>query len=278
MAVETGAVAVITGGANGFGRALGDRCAELGYRVVLLDLDGDKAAEEASALAIAHGVEAIGLKVDVADSASVDAAAAAVEGRFGRADLVISNVSVQLFGGIERLTDAEYAWVLDVNVIGCVRVTRAFLPLLRAATPGRLVYTASRNALDLTSRMSVYQVSKFGIWGLAESMRIELADDGVEVATVFPGGMLTTHLASSESAQPDALKRPVGEQSDFEVMAAAKPAMVQELATAEDASRGVIEAVLAGEPYVITHGNLVEALETRHAELLRAAVRVGAAS
>jgi hypothetical protein len=102
-------------------------------------------------------------------------------------------------------------------------------------------------------------------------MRIELATDGIAVTTVFPGGMITGHLASSEAAQPDALKRPIGEQSDFELMAGAKPAMVQELATAEDASRGVIEAVLAGEPYVITHGDLVEALERRHAELLRAA-------
>ena len=73
----------------------------------------------------------LGLPVDVADAASVDAAAAAVVEGFGGADLVVSNVGVQLFGSVEAFTDDEWRWLLDVNVTGSARVARAFIPLLR---------------------------------------------------------------------------------------------------------------------------------------------------
>src|SRR5687768_12097300 len=109
-------VAVVTGGASGLGLALGERCAALGMDVVLLDLDGERAAGEAARVAGAHGVEAQGLVVDVADASSVEAAAAVVEERFGAAGLVVSNVGVQLFGSVEAFTDDEWRWLLDVNV------------------------------------------------------------------------------------------------------------------------------------------------------------------
>ena len=122
------AVAAITGGASGFGLALGDRCAARGMDVALLDLDGDRAVAEAAPLAEAHGVQALGLAVDVADAASVDGrAVTAVDERFGVADLVVSNVGVQLFGSVERFTDDEWRWLLDVNVVGSARVASAFL-------------------------------------------------------------------------------------------------------------------------------------------------------
>jgi NAD(P)-dependent dehydrogenase (short-subunit alcohol dehydrogenase family) len=139
------AVAVITGGASGFGLALGERCAATGMDVVLLDLDGSRAAAEAERLGGTHGssVVTVGMAVDVADSGSVEDAAAAVAGRFDAVDLVISNVGVQLFGAVERFTDDEWRWILDVNVIGSARVARAFLPLLRKADGGRLAFTTS---------------------------------------------------------------------------------------------------------------------------------------
>ena len=124
-------VAVITGGASGFGLALADRCADHGMDVALLDLDADRAGAEAGSIAASHGVQAVGLGVDVSEAASVEAAAAAVEDRFGQADLVVSNVGVQLFGAVERFTDDEWTWVLDVNVVGSARVARAFIPMLR---------------------------------------------------------------------------------------------------------------------------------------------------
>ena len=191
----------------------------------------------------------------------MDAAAAAVEERFGVADLVVSNVGVQLFGAVEAFTDDEWRWLLDVNVTGSARVARAFLPLLRQAERPRLAFTTSSSILDPASRLGAYQASKFAVWGLAETLRLELADDGIGVSVIFPSGMITRHLETSEAAQPDHLRRPIADDGDFDAMIASNPEMASMLATAEDAAAGVIEAVLAGEPYVITHGDLVDAVD-----------------
>jgi NAD(P)-dependent dehydrogenase (short-subunit alcohol dehydrogenase family) len=267
MAEATGSVAVITGGASGFGRALGRECAARGMKVALLDLDGPRVIREAAAIADAQETEAIGVQVDISDGASVQAAADAVAGRFDHADLVVSNVGVQLFGGIELTTDDEWRWVFDVNVIGAARVARSFLPLLRKAKRGRLSFTSSSSVLDPASRMSMYQSSKFAVWGLAETLRLELADEGIAVSVLFPSGMVSRHLETSEAAQPSHLRRPIAHAGDFDSMRASNPKMSTFLATPEDAAVGVIDALLADTPYVITHGDFGEAIEKRAGEL-----------
>jgi NAD(P)-dependent dehydrogenase (short-subunit alcohol dehydrogenase family) len=260
-------VAVITGGASGFGRALGADCAARGMNVALLDLDGPLAVKEAARIVDAHGTEVIGIQVDVAESASVDAAARHVGERFGHVDLVISNVGVQLFGAIEMTTDDEWRWILDVNVIGASRITRSFLPLLRKATRGRVAFTSSSSVLDPASRMSMYQSSKFAVWGLAETLRVELAKEGIAVSVIFPSGMISRHLETSEAAQPSHLRRPIAHADDFPAMHESNPAMSTFLATPEEAARGVVDALSAGAPYIITHGEFDEAIDRRAAEL-----------
>jgi NAD(P)-dependent dehydrogenase (short-subunit alcohol dehydrogenase family) len=213
----------------------------------------------------------VGDHVDVADSASVDAAAGSLAARFGAVDLVVSNVGVQLFGAVEQFTDEEWRWVLDVNVTGSARVARAFTPLLRKAVRGRLAFTTSSSILDPASRLGAYQASKFAVWGLAETLRLELADDGIGVSVIFPSGMTSRHLETSEAAQPDHLRRPIANEGDFAAMMASNPGMASMLATPEDAAAGVIEAILAGERYVITHGDLAGAIAVRSAALTQAA-------
>lgn len=264
-------VAVVTGAASGFGRALTEEFAQRGMDVVLLDRDGGRAEAAAAGLSADHGVDAIGMGVDVADAAQVDEAAAAVSERFGRTDLVVSNVGVQLFGAVERLTDAEWTWVLDVNVLGAVRTVRAVLPLLKRAPHPRLAFTTSSSVLSPGSRLGAYQASKFAVWGLAETLRLELADDGVAVSVVFPSGMLSRHLETSAEAQPEHLRRSIGEADDFEAMVASNPEMASALATPEEAAARVAGAILAGDPYVITHGDLVDAVVARETALRRAA-------
>jgi NAD(P)-dependent dehydrogenase (short-subunit alcohol dehydrogenase family) len=266
-------VAVITGAASGFGRALAAGCAANGLHVALLDLDGERAANEAEAIEAELGTTAIGIPIDVADADSVTEASTAVAERFGRADLVISNVGVQLFGSIDRATDDEWRWVLDVNVVGSARVVRAFLPMLRAAPSPHLAFTSSSSVLDPASRMSMYQSSKFAVWGLAESLRVELAPSRIPVTVLLPSGMLSRHLETSEAAQPAHLRRPVVVGDDLDVVIGSNPAMAGFLATPEDAAGGVIERILAGDPYVITHGDFTDAIDRRAAMLHAASVR-----
>ena len=218
------AVAVVTGGASGLGRALGERSAALGH--------GCRAARPRRRAGRRRGGRGSrraqrrrrwAWRVDVADAASVETAAAAVEERFGGADLVVSNVGVQLFGSVEAFTDDEWRWLLDVNVTGSARVARAFLPLLRRAERGRLAFTTSSSILDPASRLGAYQATKFAVWGLAETLRLELADDGIGVSVIFPSGMITRHLETSEAAQPEHVRRPIADDGDFDAMIASNP-------------------------------------------------------
>ncbi len=271
-------VAVVTGGASGFGLALGERCAAKGMGVALLDRDGDRAVAEAAALAERHGIQTLGLKVDVGSAEDVDAAAAAVHAQFGRVDLVISNVGVQLFGSVDTFSDDEWAWVLNINVIGSARIARAFLPFLRQAERGRLAFTTSSSVLDPASRMAAYQSSKFAVWGLAETLRLELAEDGITVSVIFPSGMASRHLETSQEAQPENVRRPIGAEEDFTAMVASNPAMVEMVATTDDAARDVLEAIYADKPYVITHGDLTAAVHARSNALQQAAVAAATSS
>jgi hypothetical protein len=91
------------------------------------------------------------------------------------------------------------------------------------------------------------------------------------VSVIFPSGTISRDLETSAAAQPDHVRRPIGEAADFEAMAASNPAMVQQLASPEDAARGVLDDLLADEWYVVTHGDLVEAVVSRCRALRRAA-------
>ncbi len=117
-------VAVVTGGASGFGAALAAECAGRGMDVALLDRDEEGARAVAERLA-ATGVRAIARRTDVSDAASVDLAAATVEAALGGADLVFSNVGVQLFGALEAMTDDDLVAMMASNPNMAAALVRA---------------------------------------------------------------------------------------------------------------------------------------------------------
>jgi NAD(P)-dependent dehydrogenase (short-subunit alcohol dehydrogenase family) len=266
-------VAVVTGGASGFGRALADCCAARGFDVALLDVDAERASDESAALAQEHDVRSIGLRTDVSDMSEVTAAVVTIERELGGADLVFSNVGVQQFGAVEEFSDEAWAWMLDVNVVGAARVTRAFLPLLRRSPHPHLAFTASSSVLVPASRLGAYQATKFAVLGLAETLHLELAGDGIGVSVIFPSGMMTRHLESSLAARPSRVAGPIAPDDDLEAMLASNPALIRDAATAEDAARHVVDDVLAGERYIVTHGDLVDPLAETQALVRRAAER-----
>jgi NAD(P)-dependent dehydrogenase (short-subunit alcohol dehydrogenase family) len=270
-------VAVVTGGASGFGRAIGERCAMLGWSVALLDVDGERVATEAEAIARQQGVQALGLSVNVASASDVEAAAARVAEHLGRVDMLFSNVGVQQIGALERFSDEAWEWMLNVNVIGTARVVRSFLPLLRRSSHPRLVFTASASVLAPASRLAAYQASKFAVVGLAETLVSELSDDGIAVSVIYPSGMMTRHLESSLAARPTTITESIVQAGDTEALIASSP-YIGAVSTPEDAARHVVDEVLAGERHVVTHGDLLEPIDANYALLRRAAERSGGAT
>ena len=122
---------------------------------------------------------------------------------FGGCDLLCANVGVQQFGSIDRLTDDDWTWVLGVNVLGTIRTVTAFLPLLRKRSGWRhIALTASTSVFIPGVRLGAYATSKFAVVGFGETLRLELADEGIGVTIVFPAGMATRHLESSALRDP----------------------------------------------------------------------------
>jgi NAD(P)-dependent dehydrogenase (short-subunit alcohol dehydrogenase family) len=251
-----GRIAVVTGAGSGLGAAMGRTFAEVGMAVAALDIDEAAAQATATSLADEFGVPTTAVHTDVGDPDSVAAAAKHVADALGGCDLLCANVGVQQFGAIDRLTEEDWTWVLNVNVMGTVRTVREFLPLLRARTGWRqILLTSSSGVLVPSVRLGVYQTSKFAVMGFGETLRHELAGEGIGVSIVFPAGMMTRHLESSALARPAELGESVTLPDDIEAMLAGRGMADGDVATPEHAVRNLLADLLADEPYVLTHGS-----------------------
>lgn len=269
MAPElAGKVAVITGGGGGLGAALGRAFAQAGASVALLDIDEAAAKNKAVALAGEFDVPTTALVVDVGDGASIDAAARHVERSLGGCDVLCANVGVQQFGAIDSLTDDDWSWVLNVNVLGTVRTVRSFLPLIRRRSGWRrIVLTSSVSALAPAVRMAAYQTSKFAVMGFGETLRRELAGEGIGVTVLFPAGMVTGHLQSSAAARPSELADSGARDDDLSEMLADMPMSPEDLATPEHAVRNLLRDLDLNVPYSVTHGTVRSAYTQRRDDL-----------
>jgi NAD(P)-dependent dehydrogenase (short-subunit alcohol dehydrogenase family) len=266
-----GGVAVVTGAASGLGASMVDRLAGAGMRIVALDLDAEQ-VEHVARKVRENGGEAVGMQVDVANIDQLQAAAALAEERFGGCSVLCANVGVQQFGAIDRLSEQDWRWVLEVNVMGVIRTVNAFLPLIRL-TDGerRIAITSSSAALTPGIRMAAYTTSKYAVTGYAETLRMELADENIGVSILFPAGMITRHLESSIKARPAELGRSETRREDIDaMMASRKMATDDHVATAEHATRHLLDDLAANERYIFTHGEYREQLVQSHSAILRA--------
>jgi NAD(P)-dependent dehydrogenase (short-subunit alcohol dehydrogenase family) len=266
-----GRIGVVTGAASGFGRALAEECAGVGMSVAVLDIDGDGARKTAKSMAERYDVQTIAREVDVGKAEDVEEAAAAVRRQFGGCDLLFANVGVQQFGAVERLTDDDWTWVLNVNVIGTARTVRSFLPLIRSRSGTRhIAMTASSSVLAPGMRLGAYQASKSAVLGLGDTLRLELRDEGIGVTVILPAGMATRHLESSALARPADLGESRTMPDDIETMVGSLSMSDQDMATPEHAARHVLRDIVANESYVITHGGYRDVYRARRQELDRA--------
>ncbi len=272
----SGKVAVITGAGSGLGAAMGRVFAQAGAGVAVLDIDEAAAQQVAAELARELGVPTTARCVDVGQADDLVAAAEHVQTTVGGCDVLCANVGVQQTGAIDRLTDDDWRWVLDVNVLGTVRTVRAFLPLIRHATGWRrIVLTASSSVLAPAVRLGAYQTTKFAVMGFGETLRYELAGEGIGVTVLFPGGMITRHLESSAAARPASATQTGGDQDeDLTAMLAHRPLGQGDLVMPDQAVRNLLADLEADEPYCITHGDHRRAYDERQQAMAAALDRM----
>jgi 2-keto-3-deoxy-L-fuconate dehydrogenase len=188
-----GLVAVVTGGASGIGAATAAMLAEQGAHVAVLDRDV-QSVDSASFLAVA---------CDVTSTAAVDAAIADVVSTLGGIDILINNAGIGAVGAVDVSTDAEWHQVLDVNVVGLARVTRAAVPHLRRSDRAAIVNICSVVAAVGVPQRAVYSASKGAVAALTLAMAADYVADGIRVNAVTPGTADTPWVSRLLETAPD---------------------------------------------------------------------------
>lgn len=186
-----GRTAVLTGAGSGIGRATALRLARAGTHLALVERNADSLAAVA-AMAREFGVTVSEHVVDVADKDAILALPEAVLGAHRGVDILMNNAGVALVGTFDLLSLEEYEWLIDINFWGVVRMTHAFLPLLRRAPAAHVVNISSVFGIVAPAGQSAYAAAKFGVRGFSESVRQEWKDSNITLTVVHPGGIRTS--------------------------------------------------------------------------------------
>jgi NAD(P)-dependent dehydrogenase (short-subunit alcohol dehydrogenase family) len=207
-----GRVAVITGAASGLGRAFADKAAQLGMKLVLADVD-TRALEHAADELQATGAEVLAMVADVSKGEHVEELADAAMIRFHGVHLVFNNAGVGAGGLVWESTEADWEWVLGVNLWGTIHGVRVFTPLMLDCArrdpdyEGHIVNTASMAGLLNPPAMGVYNVSKHAVVSLSESLYhdLRLVDAPVQASVLCPY-FVPTGIGHSEAHRPHDLQ------------------------------------------------------------------------
>jgi NAD(P)-dependent dehydrogenase (short-subunit alcohol dehydrogenase family) len=246
-----GRVAVVTGGASGIGRALADRFAADGMRIVLADVEAEPLAAAVAELEGA-GARAIGIEADVAVAADVEAVRDRALAEFGAVHVVCNNAGVG-GGAIIDAPLALWEWTIGVNLMGVVHGVHTFLPLLLEQDEGHIVNTASLAGLHGVAGLGIYSTTKFAVVGLSESLFHDLVARGsnVGVSLLCPGFVQTRIGESFRNAPPsigDYAERP-----DAQAAVEFAKALTEAGIPPEVVADAVRDAILDRTFYVVPH-------------------------
>ena len=187
-----GRTAVITGAASGIGRAIAVSLAQRGCHVALADIDDSGMAETAK-LVRRDALRVSQHRIDVADRVAVANFPKAVEAEYDGVDVLVNNAGVAVGGTFDQVSEADFDWLFEINFWGVVRITRAFLPLLRRSDDARIVNLSSIYGVIAPPEQTAYSASKFAVRGFSEALRHELEKSShIGVTVVHPGGVATS--------------------------------------------------------------------------------------
>jgi 2-hydroxycyclohexanecarboxyl-CoA dehydrogenase len=188
-------VAVVTGGASGIGLGAARQLAADGHRVAVFDLNGAAARTAAEEL---DG--AVGIEVDVADRASVDAAFARVRAELGPIGILVTSAGIESFDALADITAAKWDRILAVNLTGTFNCVQVAVPDMVAAGWGRIVTISSSSAQSGAPNMTHYAASKGGVIALTKALAVEFARQGITANTIAPSLVDTPMARAAEAA------------------------------------------------------------------------------
>ena len=260
-----GRTAVVTGAGSGLGRGIALALASEGMRVAVLDRSGEAADAVAAELA-AQGASSLALRVDVTSARELAAAAAEVAARLGTASVLCANAGVMVpLGPLAEKTESDWEYVFSVNVFGVVKTVNAFLAQLRAADEAHIVTTASMGGLLVTPGIpiGIYAASKYACLGYSESLRHELAEEGIGVSVLCPGYVPSGLSRNSAVQRPGHFGGPEPEPEQAEAGTEIFPVTV----TAEDVGRIAVRGIRGNHLHLFTHPDAADRIAPRFAQI-----------
>jgi NAD(P)-dependent dehydrogenase (short-subunit alcohol dehydrogenase family) len=265
-----GRVAVVTGAAEGIGKAIAAKAAAEGMKLVLADIDG-VALESVLRDFQAAGVEAVGLTLDVSQQEGIAALADLAFERFGNVHLLVNNAGVASLKPVWEVNQAEWDWVVGVNLFGVTHALRSFLPRMIAnGEEGHVVNTASVAGLLTQAGAATYNASKHAVVAVSEGLHHDLALRGarIRVSVLCPGWVKTritecerygSETSRTESGLPDPVLKKIG--------LAVRNAVEHGLAP-EQVAEDTFQAVIAERFYILTHPDIKRQIRVRMEDIL----------
>lgn len=189
-----GQIALITGGSRGLGAAIAQVLGESGMRVLLADIDLDRAKDRAALLG-ERDIEAVPLSLDVSDPRQCEEVIAAAVRDFGRLDVLVNNAAVDVTAPLTELAVEDWQRVLNTNLSGPLLMTKyASARMLTQPRGGHIVNIASTASKRAWPNASAYHATKWGLLGLSHALHAELRAQNVRVSAIVAGGMKTPFL------------------------------------------------------------------------------------
>lgn len=270
-----GKVVVITGGASGLGREFANTAFERGMKIVLADVDGNSLEKAATELR-AHGAEVLSMLCDVRKGPQVQALADAAMKRYGAVHLVFNNAGVGSGGLIWENSEADWEWVLGVNLWGVIHGVRIFTALMLEcaqqdpAFEGHIVNTASMAGLLNAPTLGVYNVSKHAVVALSETLYhdLQLVEAPIGASVLCPY-FVPTGISQSHRNRPADVKmeaRPTISQMAAQAMT--QKAVESGKVSAAQVSTMTFDAIAAGQFYIYSHPDALAGVAERMDEIV----------
>lgn len=248
-----GKVAVITGAGSGIGLGLALKAAKLGMRVALADVERDPLDRAVEAVRC-EGVEAIARQVDVSDEDAVMSLAKETEATLGPPFLLCNNAGVNKFKPLWEVTEAEWNWIVGVNLWGVINGVRAFVPAMVERNAGYVVNTSSAGGLYATPGAGPYVTTKHAVVGLSECLYRELRMLGKDVGvSVLCPKLVATNMMTASRNEPGASEKPVAvDMSKIEIPVGGPRPEVQ---TPEMIAEKVFSAIEKRDFWILSHAD-----------------------
>jgi NAD(P)-dependent dehydrogenase (short-subunit alcohol dehydrogenase family) len=264
-----GKVAVVTGAASGIGFALAKAFVAEGMKVAMGDIE--KSALDAAAEELRDGGgDVLAVTLDVAVADEVDRFRDVVLDNYGAVHVICNNAGVGSGGVLWELSDAQWQWVVGVDLFGVVNGIRAFVPHLVAQNEGHVVNTASIAGMTSTPGMGPYNASKHAVVTISETLFHELRMFGapnVGVSVLCPG-FVRTRIAESDRNAPAELRSFASGDPQAEGMRSVIQAMIDSGIEPDEVARQVLDAIKNRRFYIFTHPESINWMRARFDAIL----------